>query len=167
MRELGSWIALYNDGTSCWQYDTTHPGFLSDGHGGGEVPYRAIDWSKVSQLKLESQWATATFDVTPPPEGYSVRLQSRHFRAVDGTNTMCFMIVTLDDTKPLNMDDIQTYVAATVHVTYWFPNGVVHDCPHFECADASRYGMHMVHGKVGELMPETHSTTVGAIGTTS
>jgi len=160
MRELGSWYVEYADHTSLWQYDEQHPQFLADGQGGGEVPYRAIDWSKVERVPFESQWTEPTVYEVAHVDGYSVSLKSRHFRSPEGTTTMCYMLVTTDDAIPIDPDRIATQKAATLMMNFWFPNGVTHSCPDYDCPDVSRYGLALVHGQPGQLMPESHVTTL-------
>jgi hypothetical protein len=156
MRELGSWLVHYTDGTECWQYDTGHVAFLGDPTT-GEVPLRAIEWTRARELVLESQWARSTFAITPPPEGYTLRLVRRVFQsyADDGSQliTMAYVLVCLRGTELLP--------EMTDHAVYWYPDGTVHECPLYDCPDVRRYAEGQLKQQPVGLMPHTqiHATT--------
>jgi hypothetical protein len=153
-RELGSWMVFFRDGGSLSQYEETSPLFIGD-PGTGEVPYRAIDWTRVERLRFESQWARSDFAITPPPAGWQHSLRRRAFRNQRGDEVMCFMLV-------VSLAGQEVLDATVGHVMYWFPNGVIHDCPQFNCGDAARYGTSILHGVPGSLMPQTHQTDIQA-----
>lgn len=149
MRELGSWLVRYEDGTECWQYDTKHPDFLGDPDT-GEVPLRTIDWPHATEMVLESQWARSTFSIQPPPEGYSIRLMRRVFQTYVGNTvaiTMVYVLVCISGTE--------LTPEATDHAVYWLPDGTVHQCPHYDCPDVRRYAEGQMNQQPVGLMPHT------------
>lgn len=146
---------MYSDGTDLAQYDEKSPLFLGE-PGLGEVPYRAIEWNRVESLRLESQYHKSEFSIIQPPEGYKISLRRRAWGSAQGDETMVFMIV-------VSVDGVEVDDQSTAHVTYWFPNGVVHDCPRFNCPDVAKYASGMLHGIPGRsLMPESHELEVAS-----
>lgn len=124
-----TWLVRYTDGSELAQFDRASPAFVA---AAGEVPYHAIDWPRVEELCFASAHVEERFAVALPPEGYRLSLRSRHTRTVGGDQVMCFLLlVTLAGAEPSN----ETVVSAT----YWFPDGTMHTCPHFNCPDVARY----------------------------
>lgn len=155
----GTWAVRYTDGSVVSQYDQEHPAFFrSEGHPrGGEIPYRAIEWPKVTELVLESEHAKSTFAVQDPGPGYSVALKSRTFMVPSaGMELRCFMICTMRDDVEINLDHIATIVAATERVVFWMPDGSTHDCPHYDCPDVANWVTGLATGQHTGLMPTTH-----------
>lgn len=157
MTNGASWSVDYEGGEGLSQYDKD----------GNEVPYRAIDWSRVRALRFENQDLVATFDITPPPPGTQLSLRSRHFMGTSagadgGTDVVtCFMLVESDAGYPVDAEHEEH-----IHtVIYWFPNGVYHVCYQFECPEMRQYGSCMVHGTPHDgVMPIHDRTLVAASG---
>lgn len=151
----GSWAVEYTDGT-----------FLQQFAGEQETPFRAIDWTKVAKIQFDSIYVTQELGVPQLPPGYRMALMCRNFwnGQQDGGETVrVFMVVTFDESKPINPDIAQTYTDACVAVTYWVPNGVVHQCPHFFCKDVAEYcsgALHDVRGRTLALSHEVLQTTI-------
>lgn len=177
----GTWAVRYADGTMLSQHDRDHPQFIaSEGHPrGGEVPFRAIEWPRTTELVLESELAKSTFDISPPGDGYHLALKCRtyHVRAWrPGVPTYfpdrpepviepfqvlldvrAYLVCTMRDDVEVDLARVATLEAATVHVTYWLPDGSVHDCPHYDCPDVSRWVQDAAKGTYSGLMPATHA----------
>lgn len=141
-----TWAVDYRDGTSLSQFDATSSDFIADS---GEVPYRAIDWQRVSKLRLESQDAVVSFDVVPPHAGSKISLRSRHFRTPSGLDTMCFMITE-------SLADEEVTAETVKSVIYVFPDGTTHECPNFNCPDIGKYAHNKLRDQATSLMPATH-----------
>ena len=144
LRELASWEVEYQDGGGLSQYDAE----------GNEVPYRAIDWPRVSRLILESQAVRRMFEVHPTPELH-LSLRSRHFMTADGTGTMCFVLLGSQPGREIDAE-------STRWALYWFPDDTLHECPRFDCSDVRQYGSNLVHGQPRHLMPQGHDVEVAA-----
>jgi hypothetical protein len=132
MHELGSWAVAYNDGTWVHQYDTQHPMYLENA---GEVPYKAIDWTKVERVVFENVRVRSDFAVQHPGPEWQVSLRSRQFitNAAGGTAvTLAFMVVTSEAGQEVTD-------ASTHQVMYWLPTGVVHECHLLNCPDVAQY----------------------------
>jgi hypothetical protein len=152
------------DGSYTAQFDIGHPAFHRvPGHPrGGEVPFRAIDWSNVQELILESEWAKSTFAIQRV-EGYYTGLRSRTFMLPQlGVEFRCFMICTFRNGVEIDPDRIATTELACAHVTYWMPDGSVHACPHYNCSDVYKWVQGLATGTPSGLMPATHALNLTA-----
>jgi hypothetical protein len=49
-----TWMVVYRDGTLLYESDTSSPYFHQRPDGTGEVPKRAIDWTRVESFVFES-----------------------------------------------------------------------------------------------------------------
>ena len=143
-----TWTAEFNDGTSLGQYDVHSP-LVPDGElreralASGEVPFRAIDWSRAVRLVFESQWVRQGVDLAPVPPGFRRSLRSRHWLVPGGTMTLCFMIVRSREGEDPTDDSV-------AEVFYWLPDGTTHHCPHLNCPDVAQYGCTSVHDPLNE-----------------
>lgn len=144
LRDLASWCVEYGDGTFLSQY----------ARDGTEVPYRSIEWTRVSRLVLESQLVRQTWDITSHDQ-VQLSLRSRHFMQPNGTATMCFVLIGSTPSQPVESD-------TTYWALYWFPDGTTHDCDLFDCSEVRRYGGGLIHGEVRGLMPHHRVMHVGA-----
>jgi hypothetical protein len=145
-----TWLVRYSDGSELHQYDKSSEKFIADA---GEVPYRAIEWDRVVELTLSSAEWESRFTIAQPPEGTKLSLRSRHFRTQEGVTVPCFMVVQSIAGEEVTDESVQW-------VLYWLPNGVDHQCPHFNCPDVANYALKLVHGIPAGIMPSTHTTTV-------
>jgi hypothetical protein len=144
MQVNASWMVRYKDGRELRQFDSDASEFFN-----GEVPYRKINWPEVKELVFGSELIEQTFDITDPPEGYTLSLRSRHFRVLSGDTVTCFMLTLSKTGEEVTNESVAS-------VLYWFPNGSTHECPHFNCPDVGAYGAAMVHELTAKLMPATH-----------
>ena len=170
----GTWAVRYKDGTILSQYDRASPHFfVSPGHErGGEVPFRAIEWNRVSEVFFESDFAKSTFAILDPGEQYSLSLKCRTFMVQwsepgpEGkelgfsAQIRAFMICTTHRDMPIDLDRVETIKAATAHVTYWLPDGSTHSCPYYDCPDVANWVTGAVKGKRVGLMPSTHELKI-------
>ncbi len=147
----GSWLVLYQDGTSLAQYDATHPAAV-----GGEVPMRAIEWPRVTTLQLASQSAVTDFTI-PALEGVEYRLVQRTMMTFQGSATIYLLLMLSPGyAYPFEQRDV-------VRAIYWVPDGTTHDCPHFECPDVARYLQQFVWGREAPPLAPTHDTLNAAV----
>lgn len=148
---LGSWMVEYEDGT-----------YLAQHGGVKETPTSDIDWSRVKSLRFESDVVVQTFSIVQPPEGYWLWLRRRVFRNDSGdSQVVIYMLCTMDGSVELDHDDIKTYEQACKGVTFWIPNGVIHQCPFYNCKDVAHYCSGEVHDIDGRaLMPMTHALPI-------
>jgi len=129
------WEVTYKDGRILSQYDFNAPEFISvpEMVTGGEVPYKAIQWSEVSELafvNVETGLHTG-FQYQPPPEGYKTSLRSRVYKALDNSEVHCFVLLVSRADEPINGDSV-------VQSFYWFPDGSHHWCNQFKCPDVDK-----------------------------
>lgn len=144
----GSWCVEYNDGTFLAQYPTDGP----------EVPFRAIEWPNVKSLILESQFLRQEFDIIQPQADCRLALQSRMFRDMAGDReVMVFMLITYRNDIIIDVDDPKSYEEACVHVVYWFPNGIIHDCPLYNCNEIAQYASGEIHDIAGRSVMPIHN----------
>lgn len=150
MHNFGYWMIGFKDGTTLEQFDQTSHLFKHiEGHfAGGEVPYKAINWSEVASITfVDVETSTgATYTVAQPPEGLKLSLRSRHFKAQTGIDAMCFMVVLSKAGEESDKDN-------TDSVLYWFPDHSVHACDRFDCGEIYKYGADIIHGNSKRLMP--------------
>lgn len=143
----GSWAVRYADGSALSQYQD-HPEAVN-----GEVPLHLINWSQVTELQFESQWAQSTFTIVQPPEGYGLRLVRRTIQLLSGPTLSLFLLVCYQGTFDPESTD---------HATYWLPDGTVHQCPHFDCTDVRHYVEGCLLDRPHGLMPHTAAHAVRA-----
>ena len=148
------------------QYDSTRPDFLTAaGHPrGGEVPYRAIEWERVTELYFESEFARSTYaiDLASEPDHY-LGLRSRTFMVPShSVELRCFMLCSFRRGVEIDPDRIATAELATNWVLYWFPDGSAHQCVHYNCPDVGRWVTNLVTGQNSGLMPATHALNLTA-----
>lgn len=128
-----TWIARYVDGSECREYDDL----------GNEQPFSSIDWSRATELVFESDQVQAVFALVPLGPEYRIKLKARTFmRLVDGTlaaDLRCFMICTERADAVVDLGQVATIIAATTHVTYWFPDGTTHECDLYCCPEVDRW----------------------------
>lgn len=150
----GSWAVVYRDGSTLSQYDTTSPHCVQEA---GEVPYRKIDWPEVTTLILASQILEQHFPITPVPPEFKTSLRSRTFKTMTGEQVTCFMVVVSKDDEDVTPEN-------TSSVFYWFPDGTVHECVHFDCPDVGHFGALFAHDVERSLMPATHAIETSVDG---
>lgn len=147
----GTWAVVYEDDTILTQKDELHPAYVAESF---EVPFKAIEWRRVKRVLFHSTDDTTEFTVQPA-EDVAVAMRSRVYMTIDGVGIRAFMVTV--STPGLEVNDENTK-----RVIYWFPNGVTHDCPHFNCHEVGDYAAKWVHGTLGGLMP-MHEVTHTAI----
>lgn len=146
MRQLASWMVTYADGSVLHQTDEQSPKYLG-APGTGEVPMNAIEWDRAKELHLESQWAKSVFRVVDPGPGLQTSLRRRTFSVLNsGIHATIMLVVTSEAGQEVDDNSVR-------HVTYWCPDGTVHDCHLFNCPDVANY---VIKGQ--PLMPHTAAT---------
>lgn len=131
------WVAYYTDGAVLSQDDTTHPLYAGD-----EVPFRAIEWDRVTQLGFRTDDSEHTV-VLARETGWRLALRRRTFLALDGQSLSCF-ILTISTDDP---------VTTTHWAYYWFPTGETHACARFDCSVVRAWGARQVHTITGDALP--------------
>lgn len=129
----GMWSVKYVDGTTIGQWDN-----LPD-----ERPLRDIDWARASTIMFSSVWNEAVFDVSTAVPGIQKSIRCRTFMMpAQGIAIRLFMLVLSNEGLPVNEN-------STRAVTYWAPNGAVHNCTDFLCSVVADWTQ--AAGKQGEL----------------
>lgn len=146
------WEVLYKDGSTLEQYDRNSPHFvLCEGAiTEGEVPFKAIDWPNVTELRLfnAETGMGQSYDIAQPPEGYQLSLRMRTFSGPGGDATVCFILLTSETGKPITKDTV-------VKAFYWFPDFTTHWCTEFNCGAVGQWALNQRLGRIGDL-PQTH-----------
>lgn len=128
----GRWSVEYADGTTLNQWDSSP-----------ERPLGDIDWARAVTITLASEWASATFDVSPNIDGIKQSLRVRTFMLpAHGVAIRVFMLILSNEGLPVDGN-------STRAVTYWAPNGSVHNCTDFECSIIGKWSQ--TAGKAGVL----------------
>lgn len=146
MRTGATWSVVYTDGQVLNQYDAGHAMAVE-----GEVPYRAIEWPRVGQVRFESQFCISTFDFAHPGPEWEVSLHSRHFMSMASESFHCFLIAI----RPLGVRKEEA-----VTVFYWFPDDTKHECYLYDCPDVRGYGRDFLHEGRPALKPLHERLTV-------
>lgn len=156
---LAVWSVTYHDGSTISQWDETHPEFRTDPQHpfGGEVPYRAIDWTRAKSIAFfDADGVGDSYELAPIPEGEQLSLRSRHMATMGGGSIMWFMLVR-------SKAGVEVTDESVIEVVYWNPEHVEHICPHFNCPDISKFSLQKLHGQPVEgLYPETRVLAVPA-----
>lgn len=150
----GTWAVVYQDGSIQAQLDPNSRGYLVEG---GEVPYRAIDWTQAKSVLFHSNETTAQYDVAYDAN-WHVSLRSRVFMTRGGVALRAFILLVSVPGEEVNEESVKSAV-------YWFPTGVTHECFSFDCAEVRRWASAQVHGRQEGLMPihEQLETTADAV----
>ena len=141
----GTWAVVYDDDTVLTQKDEGHPQFHKESF---EVPYKAIEWPRVRKVLFHSLDDTTEFTVLPTPD-WAVSMRSRVFMNQQGKALRAFMLIISTPGNEVDAESVQ-------RVMYWFLNGVIHDCPHFNCDSVGAYAMTWVHGTQGAGLIPIH-----------
>jgi hypothetical protein len=147
MAVQGSWFVQYKDGGELYQWMREHPAAV-----GGEVPFRMIDWARVSTVVFESQWVRSTFDFHGVPPGCRVKLMSRTMMS-GGNSAVAFMIVTLRQEAPEPGTEQFKPEHDVLQMLFWYPDGSTHVCTDFQCPDASNYLASGLWGRAMVIAP--------------
>lgn len=136
----GTWSVEYADGTTLGQWDDMDT----------ERPLRDIDWDRATKVIFDSEWGHATFDVSKVPPGVQTSIRVRTFMMpFVGIAIRVFMIVLSNAGEPVTEN-------STRAVTYWAPNGAVHNCTDFLCSIIATWSQNIsTQGTLGEI--PTHS----------
>lgn len=145
-------MVCYEDGSSLAQNDAGSPSFNQEAQ---EVPFKAIDWPNVKQLRLESEFGHTTYDIAQPGPEFQISLRRRTFFTLH--EQMVSMFVLLVSTIGAEVDK-----DSTVSAHYWLPNLVEHSCPDFDCADIRKYAVQLFNGDAPALMPATEHLHIAA-----
>lgn len=152
---LGTWAVQYDGREWLHQNDATRSEFDPSG---GEVPFRAINWSRVTAVRFENEHVQSEFDILPPPDGYTLSMRRRTFIThIDGeqletVTTIAYLICR--HPIGINTEDEAAMAAAVDEVTYWFPTGVVYQTQEFNAGPAGEYAMRLARCAVlGEPVP--------------
>lgn len=145
----GTWAVVYENDTILTQKDTLHPEYSSEAC---EVPFKAIEWSRVQRVLFHSSDDTTEFTFHKTPD-WDVAMRSRVFFTDQKDAIRAFMVTISTPGEEVSPESVQ-------RVLYWFPNGVVHDCKHFDCHEVAQWASGWVHGKVAGLMPLHDDTAV-------
>lgn len=150
----GTWAVVYDDDTVLTQKDTAHPEFHRESF---EVPYRCIEWARVKKVLFHSLDDTAEFTVLQSE--WHTALRSRVYMNKERRAIRAFLLTVSTPGQPVDDASVQ-------RAMYWFPNGVIHDCPSFDCANVSAYVMSWIHGTapVG-LIPSHDVVSLGVDAT--
>jgi hypothetical protein len=144
----GSWVVQYENGEYLAQFDRTSAHAIA-----GEVPFRAIDWSRVHTVRFESQDAVTSFTVPIAPAGYSWSLRSRNWVRLDGSGVSAFMLV-------LSAAGLEADQDTTKYALFWYPDGTVHETPFFMSRETNEYGSGIIHALPKALVSSTSSQWV-------
>lgn len=144
----GSWAVLYDDGTWLGEWDKDHPRAIN-----GQVPFRAIDWPRVKQVKLESSYASSDIEVPPAPDGHRWHLRGRYFASLQGFQVRTLMLVCAKDGE-VNAE-------STIYVMYWAPDGTVYESPHFWSKEFADYVGGILFNVPRTLPAKTEEVKVG------
>lgn len=152
-----TWSVLYKDGTSLSQTDKI------EGH--AEIPFKAINWSKVEKIRFESQWAKTTITLPELDPSLQWSLRSRSVLAANVNKKGCSKVYIM--MLVCHQANTEADKNSTVSVFYWFPNGVYHSCDFFECGEVLEYAKTFFKEDWQGIMPSHHGlqidTTVHAV----
>jgi len=149
----GTWAVVYENDTILTQKDELHPAYSKEAH---EVPFKAIEWSQVERVLFHSSDDTTEFTFHKTPD-WDVAMRSRVFLTSEKESIRAFLITVSTPGEEVSPESVQ-------RALYWFPNGVIHDCKHFDCHNVAQYAAGWVHGKAVGLMPshDDIATTIDA-----
>lgn len=142
----GSWAVRYEDGTIQAQYDPASVGYDPEG---GEVPFRAIEWDRVTHVIFESQWDRSELKITPAGPGYQWSLRARVTTV--GDHGAIRMLILLHSVAGVPVDEHSVDLAY-----YWTPNGIFHECRKFDCGRMREYTAKLLHGLPPVGVPSIH-----------
>lgn len=145
-------MVCYHDGSSLAQTDSSSPEF---NHEAGEVPFKVIDWPRVSQLRLESMYGYTTYNIVQPGEEFTLSLRRRTFITMDKKTISAFVLL-------VSLVGSEVGASSVVSAHYWLPNLIDHSCSDFDCADIRRYAVQSLSGDTPSLVPATEKLHIAA-----